>query len=345
MPRHLLILGGTGQIGHAVAAEFLDAGWSVSMAARGHRRLANTLTARGARFVALDRDRPEGLARLLRGGADALIDVTAYDQIHTRQLLDVQDNFGMIAVISSSSVYRDVQGRTLDEAARNGFPDFPHPIMETQPTVAAGDATYSTRKIALENILLEKARVPVTILRPAAIHGPGSIHPREWWFIKRMLDGRRAIPLAYKGESRFHTSSVFNIAALLRVALDRPGTRILNIGDPDALSVAEIASEIARCMNYTGMFVPVPTETFPAGIGRSPWAVPRPFLLDNNAALALGYVPVTSYARSAEQVCKDLKERAAFDWQARFPLLATYPYDQFDYQAEDEYLGSISCTH
>jgi hypothetical protein len=38
--------------------------------------------------------------------------------------------------------------------------------------------------------------------------------PREWWFIKCILDGQPAIPLA--GRSRFHTSSALNIAELTR---------------------------------------------------------------------------------------------------------------------------------
>jgi hypothetical protein len=32
-------------------------------------------------------------------------------------------------------------------------------------------------------------------------------------------------------------------------------------------------------------------------MGRSPWAVSRPFVLDNKAALALGYLPTTTYAQ------------------------------------------------
>ena len=44
----------------------------------------------------------------------------------------------LFVVISSSSVYRDEKGRTLDEAEKNGFPDLPEPIQETQPTVAPG---------------------------------------------------------------------------------------------------------------------------------------------------------------------------------------------------------------
>jgi nucleoside-diphosphate-sugar epimerase len=154
--------------------------------------------------------------------------------------------FGAFVVISSASIYRDVTGRTLDEARQNGFPDMPNPIPETQPTVDPGPTTYSTRKVALERRLLDHATVPVTILRPCAIHGPGSPLPREWWFVKRILDGREKVPLAYRGTSRFHTSSVINIAALVRTVLEVPGSRVLNIGDPDAPTVAEIASLIGR---------------------------------------------------------------------------------------------------
>lgn len=95
-----------------------------------------------------------------------------------------------------SSVYRDERGRSLDEASETGFPILPVPVGEGQPTVDPGSATYSTRKVALERALLDNARSPVTILRPAAIHGVGSTHLREWWFVKRMLDRRPVISLA-----------------------------------------------------------------------------------------------------------------------------------------------------
>jgi hypothetical protein len=40
--------------------------------------------------------------------------------------------------------------------------------------------------------------------------------PREWWFVKCILDHQPSIPLAYEGRSRFHTSSALNIAELTR---------------------------------------------------------------------------------------------------------------------------------
>lgn len=336
MSQSAIVLGGGGQVGRAVTRRLLDAGWAVTIVSRGQRSLPAGLAERGARFVTADRTQPGDLDRAVGGGADALIDITAYDADDGRQLLSLQGDIGALVVVSSSSVYRDAEGRTLDEARQTGFPDLPDPISEDQAVVEPGDATYSTRKVALERILLDRARCPVTVLRPAAIHGPGSTHPREWWFVKRMLDGREAIPLAYGGRSRFHTSSVLNIAELTAVSLDRPGTRVLNIADPQALTVGEIGAIIAQRMNFQGALVGLDDDAFPARDGRTPWSTPRPFVLDTRAAQALGYAPVADYGATIGEICDDIIQAAAGrDWREAFPILAGYPYDLFDYAAED----------
>jgi len=210
VPQSAFILG-IGQIGRAVATGLLAAGWNVTAAQRGAYPPPEQLTERGARIAVLDRNNMNDLSLALGSGADALIDTIAFDLGHARQLITVERSIGSFVVVSSASVYRDNLGRTLDEAPQNGFPELPNPIPETHPTVDPGPATYSTRKIALERHLLDEAAAPVTILRPCAIHGLGSRHPREWWFVKRILDHRPAILLAYRGTSRFHTSSVVNI--------------------------------------------------------------------------------------------------------------------------------------
>jgi hypothetical protein len=151
----------------------------------------------------LNRDPPARLSGVLGPPPDALIDTMAFDRDHGSQLIDVQANVGCFIVISSASVYQDANGRTLDEASQNGFPELPEGIRETQPTVDPGPTTYSTRKIALERHLLDDATTPVTILRPGAIHGLNSRFPREWWVVKRILDRRPAIPLAYRGNQPF----------------------------------------------------------------------------------------------------------------------------------------------
>jgi len=338
---HAFILGGNGQIGVATASHLLDSGWTVTIAHRGLRPLPAELVKRGAKVVTLDRDQPGALARQLSSGADALIDVVAYGPEHARQLLAIQDAVGSIIVISSSSVYRDESGRTLDEAAETGFPELPVPITESQPTVEPSSKTYSTRKAALEQVLLDGASVSATVLRPAAVSGIGSTHPREWWFVKRFLDQRRNIPLAYGGRSRFHTTSVANIAALLLLAASLRGQRILNIADPMALSVAEIAAAIGSCFDWSGQLVALPDEdSYPPSLGWTPWSVQRPFVLETGAATSLGYRPVTTYQETAESICDWLARTAVGkDWRALFPEFAAYPCDFFDYQHEDAMLA------
>jgi nucleoside-diphosphate-sugar epimerase len=341
MSRHAFVIGGTGQIGRAVASEFLAANWSVTISHRGTHPAPADLVERGAKVVMLDRDTPGQLSGVLGAGADALIDTMAFDRDHGSQLIDVQASVGCFIVISSASVYRDNQGRTLDEAPQNGFPELPEAIRETQPTVDPGPATYSTRKVALERHLLDDATTPVTILRPGAIHGLNSRFPREWWVVKRILDRRPAIPLAYRGTSRFHTSGVANIAALSRVAVEAPGSRVLNIGDPSPPTVAEIATLITGYLDYDGRIVEVGDENYPPTIGRTPWSVPRPFVLDCQTALDLGYAPASTYADAVKPICDWLAETAPDgDWKERFPILARNPRNHFDYAAEDAFLNA-----
>jgi nucleoside-diphosphate-sugar epimerase len=340
MPRHAFIVGGTGQIGRAVTGDLLEHGWRVTVSHRGNRPMPTDLIERGAKVVILDREKPGELGRALTSDADALIDTIAFQPDHARQLIEVQDKVGTFVVISSSSVYRDALGRTLDEAPQNGFPELPVPISETQPTVDPGPTTYSTRKIALERTLFDEAATPVTVLRPGPIHGPGSRAPREWWFVKRILDGRKVIPLAYRGTSRFHTTSAANIAALTRVVIEAPASRVLNIADPSAPSVAEIAATIAQHMGYEGQIVEMPGDDYPATVGRTPYSVPRPFILDVRAAGKLGYAPAATYADAVKLTCNWLVETASDgDWLERFPWFRPPP-DLFDYREEDRLLGA-----
>jgi len=340
---HAFIVGGTGQIGRAVASNLLEHGWDVTLLHRGRQIVPAGLIERGAKVATLDRNEPCALAAEIRKGADAVIDTVAFTAEHGRQLVALDDTVGTFVVVSSASVYRDATGRTLDEARKNGFPDLPVPIPETHPTVSPGPETYSTRKIALENEILDHARCPVTVLRPCAISGSGSQSPREWWFVKRILDGRRLIPLAYQGVSRFHTSSVDNIAELVRFAAAKPGRRVLNAADPVAPTVKEIGAVIAQCLGQDCEFVEVPDAGFPPAVGATPWSVPRPFVLDICAAVDLGYMPVTTYTESVAAICTWLGETSTKgDWRNLFPDLARYRRELFDYAAEDSFLRSIS---
>ena len=322
MSKRAFILGGSGQIGRAIEHALSADGWSIVTAKRGAATDAATIT--------LDREDTTALRDALASGFDAVIDTVAYTAAHARQWLDLQDRIGALVVISTGSVYADNQGRTLDETRETGFPVFPVPIPETQARAAPSDTTFSTRKAAMEDALLDGARIPLTILRPFAIHGPGCRAPREWWFIARALAGLAEIPLAYEGQSRFHTSATANIAELCRVALEASGTHVLNAADPEALSVAQIGQAILDAMGSNARLAPFPGP--PKGLeGRTPWSVEQPLVADMNAAAALGYRPVTDYRASIGATCAALIEAArGRDWREAFPGLAPYPAAMFE---------------
>ncbi|HBF32893.1 NAD-dependent epimerase/dehydratase family protein [Rhizobium sp.] len=336
--RSAIIIGGTGQIGQAVAQNLLQSGWDVSLTHRGNSKLPETLAQQGAKSIIHDREK-SSLGEAIGSGADVVIDTIAYDAKHGQQLLDVQNDVGAFIVISSSSVYCDEKGRSLDEALLNGFPDLPEAMTESQSTLPPGDDNYSTKKVALELCLLEKSTSPVTILRPCAIHGVNSVHPREWWFIKRMLDGRSEIPLAYKGQSRFHTTAVANIAGLIDVIVSKASPPILNIGDERCLTVAEIGQTLADYLGFSVRLVDG-DNIFPAKIGGTPWSVPTPFMIDSSAARSLGFVP-QSYQTTIGPVCDWLMDVAKRNLPAKlFPVFDTYKDNPFDYGAEDMFLLS-----
>jgi len=180
----------------------------------------------------------------------------------------------------------------------------------------------------------------VTILRPGAIYGPGALHPREWWFVKRILDGRRQIPLAFEGKSRFTSTSVANLAAMTLMAIEKPGTRILNAVDPDTPTVYERGVAIAAHMGADCEFVRLPAQPSGSSVGFTPWSVRAPFVADDSAARLLGYVPVENYAQGVVPMIDWLVEtQARGDWREHFPEIARY--DPLDYAAEDELLSRI----
>ncbi|MBL1082909.1 NAD-dependent epimerase/dehydratase family protein [Streptomyces actinomycinicus] len=334
--KRAVVIGASGQIGRPVVEALTRDGWAVTAASRGGGRDAGW--DEGVRTVRLDRADDAALAAVVGDACDLVVDVVAYDAAHARQLTALAGRIGSAVVISSVSVYEDGAGRGFDTQDRpDGFPRYPLPVPETQPTVAAGEESYSTRKAAMERELLAPGGdFPVTVLRPGAVHGPYSPLPRELYFVKRNLDGRERRVLAYRGESRFHSSGARNIAELVRLAAARPGSRVLNACDAEAPTVAGIGAAIDAVMG-------VETRTTcldgpPAGsVGLTPWSVPLPVVYDMSAAeRELGYRPVVSYAESLPETVGWLTGALrGQDWRERFPLLARACPDLFDYAAED----------
>lgn len=335
-----VVIGATGQIGRVAVGALATDGWEVTAVSRGGGR--DESWPDGVRTARADRVDDSALATAVGDGCDVLVDMVAYGPEHARQLTNLAGRVGSAVVVSSLSVYEDDKGRNFDTQEQpDGFPEYPVPLSEDQRTIAPGETSYSTRKAGLERELLAAAdELPTTLLRAGAIHGPHCRTPRELYFVKRNLDGRRRRVLAYGGESRFHTASVHNIAELVRLAARKPGARVLNAVDPDAPTVAEIAVAVDAVMGVEAENVlvdgPAPAET----VGDTPWSVPHPVVCDMAAAeRELGYRAVARYAETLpDTVAWIERQLAGRDWREAYPKMFQNYGDLFDYAAEDAWL-------
>jgi nucleoside-diphosphate-sugar epimerase len=283
-------------------------------------------------------DRNEDGALKVADGFDLLIDVIPFEAVHAEQLLE--RDVGAVVAVSSASVYADEQGRTLDEAEGiDDFPDLPVPIPETQVTVSPGDATYSTKKVAIERRLLENDRVPATIIRPCAIYGRGDRMAREWHFVKRALDRRPYVLLANRAVGHFHTTAAENIGELVRLVAAAPRTDVFNCGDPDPPELLDISRTIAEAADHVREEILL--SDF-AEVGGTPWSVPKPLLVDMaKAERELGYRHATTWAEAIPQQVEWLIEATLHrDWSEVLPRGAQYL--KFDYAGEDELVRSLA---
>ncbi|MBX7482693.1 NAD-dependent epimerase/dehydratase family protein [Qipengyuania qiaonensis] len=327
MARSVAIVG-AGQIAYELVRAFGDE-WQITLHARSQPQWLAEMPCPYEHYVRGETDVP---------GADCVIDTIAFDEGDVTGY--DPDRVGRLIAVSSASVYCDAEGRTLDEAAQGGFPDFAELIAEDQATVAPGPDTYSTRKIRMENAVQELFGARATILRPCAIYGAWSRHPREYWFVKRLLDGRQHIPVLHPDVSRFQTTSARDIAGFaLAIARQEIGGTF-NIADEYGPSVRQIAHSIFEFLERKAELVEVPACE-QSTIGRTPWSVPRPFLIDSAKASAACHRPAANYRPDAGEAVQWLVERNPADWRGAFPQLTVYPWDLFDYAAEDAVLEAM----
>ena len=330
-------------IGRAVARRLLAADWEVDLTGRDPTRLPADVAAAGGRFVAAERSDSAQLLAALGDGADLVVDCICYTADGARRLLPLARNAASTVMISSKAVYVDAFG---NHSNSDTAPRFDGPIRETQPTVAPGDADYATRegyganKVAAEQVLLDSG-LPVTVLRPSKVHGAGAENPREWVFVKRVLDRRPAVFLARRGSGVDHTTAAVNIAALVDVAAAKPGRRILNSADPDAPSALEISRTIARHLGHVWDEVLL-DEGADGTLGRHPWDTPHPIVLDTTAAVELGYEPVGDYAATVvDEVDWLVSIARAPDGETNVPGPDDPVFGpMLDYAAEDRYLAT-----
>ncbi|MGH3095599.1 MAG: NAD-dependent epimerase/dehydratase family protein [Streptosporangiales bacterium] len=288
-----VILGGTGAIGGAVAARLVAAGWSVDVTGRDRGSMPQELVAASVSFHQIERSDAPAVGRLVRDGADLLVDLLAYRGADVRALLSVMASVTSLVLISTRAVYVDAAGRHLNGDVS---PWFHCPINEDTPTVPPRDDVdpftregYAPSKVAAERVALESG-LPVTVIRLSKVHGRWARNPRTRLFVERMLRGDRTITLADEGASIDHLTAAANSAALIEIVADRPGQRILNSADPDTPTAQRIVQTIGERLDWDGTLELLDDEADPTA-GEHPWRSAHPIVLDTAASARLGYSP------------------------------------------------------
>jgi len=139
--------------------------------------------------------------------------------------------------------------------------------------------------------------LPATLIVPAPSTDRGR-EPRELFFVKRAVDGRRRVALAWRGESRFNTASVANLAELIRLAARSRATASSTAAIGSALDTRDLPRDRRRARPR------VRAGSAPGGRVRQP--VGRPVFvaarrLDGGRGARARYRPATTYPEAVKR--------------------------------------------
>jgi nucleoside-diphosphate-sugar epimerase len=170
-----LVTGATGFIGSRLAERLIDDGWSVRVLARSPEKLSEILS--GAwKVVVGDLDNIEALGRAVRDVEvvfHCAANVGTWDSWPAYESVNVRGVRNLLSAIleHNPGLQRLVHVSTVDVY---GYPDAP--ADESSALRCAGFG-YGDSKLRGESVLreiIEAGRLPVSVIRPANVIGPGS---------------------------------------------------------------------------------------------------------------------------------------------------------------------------
>lgn len=334
----ILVMGGTGFVGPGVAKLLVEAGHEVAVFHRGST--VADLPPEVERILG-DRERLGDYAKEFgRFAPEVVVDVAPMLEGHARAVMEVFGGLaGRVVAISSGDVYR-AYGRLT--GLEPGPPD-PVPLTEDAPLRerlypyraeeprSAGDPLRwadDYEKILVERAVMGDPGLPGTVLRFPAVYGPGDGQRRLFPYLKRMDDGRSAIPLG-EGTVRWRWTRgyVENVAAAVALAATdgRAVGRVYNVGEVEALTEAGWVEAIGEAAGWDGEVVSVPEDRLPAHLSMN---------LDTDQHLATDASRIREELGYEEPVPREEALRRTVEWERANPPEGVDP-GAFDYAAED----------
>lgn len=343
----ILLIGGNGFIGSPLVRELREWGHQLAIFHRCPEAAAAAPATADLVRIQGDRNRlADSREQIRQFLPDVIVDLVLSSGEQARQLMTVSRELThRVVAISSMDVYRawgvlhgvepgDLQPLPLTEdsqlrSVRQLYP--PETIKMMQGIFTWVDESYD--KIAVEESIMNDARLPGTVLRLPMVYGPGD--PLHRWFplLKRIADGRSSILIAddfaaWRGP-RGYVENVAHAIALAATS-DRAAGRIYNICAEPSLPELEWQRRIATQANWPGKFIVLPRSQ-----------TPKHLVLPGNAAQ---HVVASSERIRAELGYEEAVEideaiRRTIDWEQKNPPSTINP-QQFDYSAEDAALAN-----
>lgn len=333
----VLIIGGTSFIGPAVVQRLVDTGHEVTVFNRGQTPA----------------DLPEGVGRItgtreevgeFRGQFEKLAPDVAIDMrpMSARDIqlvvAAVKGIVARIVAISSMDVYRAFgrltgaePGTPVDLPLNEDSPLreklFPYRSEDGLPADDPNAWREDYDKILVERVVLGDPELPGTILRLPMVYGPRDRQHRFRSFVKRMDDGRPAIPLAESYASwRSSWGFVDDIAAAIALCAtdERAAGRLYTLSETGHPTMADIARLLADKIGWNGRIVTVPDDAQPPGMNTAQ------HLAGDSSRIRreLGYQEVTPRDEAWERTI-------TWELEGGPPVSPA----EFDYEAEDELLN------
>lgn len=262
---NVLIIGGTRRSGPHLVRQLVAAGHRVTCL---HRGVSSAELPCEVREIASDRRDPEAFREAVAGlEFEAVVDMIALNDADFRLATDCfRGRIAQYVVISSYDVYAAYEAAWFHRPYRE-----PLPIREDAPKATAR-YLYGP-KAGYDKGLLEDAAAhawadegfPVTVVRYPALYGPGDVTPREWYYVRQVLDRRPAILAPDGGQAIFSRGFLENMAHAVSLVVGNPETigQTYNAADAGQLTVRQIIESVAEILDHRWEVLEVPDSLMP----------------------------------------------------------------------------------
>ncbi|MCL4458866.1 MAG: NAD-dependent epimerase/dehydratase family protein [Chloroflexi bacterium] len=340
----ILAIGGTGFIGPHVVMRLCAMGHEITLFHRGHTKADLPL---GVEHILGDRRHLADFAGELKHLApQVVLDMFPFSEQDARTVMSTFKGFARrVVAISSQDVYRaygtliriesgPIERVPLTEDAPLRQKLYPYrgetPRNQEDPRQWLDD--YD--KILVERTVMGDPDLPGTILQLPTVYGPGDKQHSLFEYLKRMDDNRPAILLG-KGLANWCWTRgyVENVAAAIALVVtgERSIGRVYNVGEREALTMAEWVRTIGQAVGWNGKVVVVPEGHLPAHLAAD---------INTDQHLVADTTRIRNELGYDEPVPQDEALRRTIAWERAHPPAKIDP-ERFNYATEDTILARL----